>query len=78
MDTMIAKLTAVEVLETKHVSSSEALGRAFKQIEEIEYEAKRIDRELQENLNKLRGMKYLAYILWTALTFVVGFLFFSR
>jgi len=67
MDQVLTAINRVEVLETKHSNSSEALHRAFSRIETTEAAVKSVDCELQANLNKLRGMKYLAWVLWTIL-----------
>ena len=78
MDQVLTAINRVEVLETKHSNSTEALARAFGRIEAAEKAVKSVDCELQANLNKLRGMKYLAWALWSILGTTVIALVFDR
>jgi multidrug resistance efflux pump len=78
MDQVLTAINRVEVLETKHANSNEALSRAFTKIEVVERDHSETRSELHENLNKLRGMKYLAWVLWTVMASAVGALVLDR
>ena len=70
-DQILLEVAKVQVLEERHANSSQALERAFRAINDTATHVRNVDHELQANLNKLRGMKYLAWVLWTILGGVV-------
>ena len=78
LDQILLEVAKVQVLEERHSNSSQALERAFRAINDTATHVKSVDCELQANLNKLRGMKYLAWVLWTILGGVVTALVVDR
>lgn len=65
MDQVLSAINRVEVLETKHNSATSTLGAALNRIDQIEKSVQGVDAELQASLNKMRGMRLLAWALWS-------------
>ena len=78
LDQILLEVAKVQVLEERHSNSSQALERAFKAINNTATHVRNVDNELQANLNKLKGMKYFAWVLWTILGGVVTVLVVDR
>lgn len=68
LDLILFQVNKVAVLEEKHTSQSQALGRAFQKIETLEGH---ID-DLSSFKNRAEGMARMAFVLWSALGISVG------
>ena len=68
LDMIIFQINKVAVLEEKHTYQSQALGRAFEKLGNIEMS---VD-TLKSFKDKTEGMARMAYLLWTAMGVSLG------
>lgn len=73
LDQVIVALARVEILEVKHGTHTDALGRAFERIEIIERQSSETAKSLADLLSQIKGMTRAAVVAWTIMGAVVSY-----